>query len=104
MTLSPHVAKMTTVRILLFIVVAKNWCIHQCGVNNAFLHCDLHEEVFMIPPPGCIVDDGKVCKLNKSLYGLKQTSKQWFNKLSDTLISIGFVHSKVDTSLFTKST
>lgn len=57
----------------------------------------------MLPPPGyCKVGDKRVCKLNRSIYGLKQTSRQWFTKLSESLSTIAFVQSKADSSLFTK--
>jgi len=70
-------------------------------VNNVFLHGDLDEEIFLKPPPRYLEDgDTRVCKLNKSLYGLKQASRQWFAKLKVTLLSLKFRQSKSDYSLF----
>ncbi|XP_014493112.1 uncharacterized protein LOC106755465 [Vigna radiata var. radiata] len=59
----------------------------------------------MEPPPGLEVHkEGQVCRLTKSLYGLKQASRQWFEKLSTFLASISYTQSKSDHSLFTKET
>jgi len=94
---------MTTIRSLIVAAVKRQWPIYQMDVNNAFLHGDLHEDIYMKPPQGLNVDIGNiVCKLKKSLYGLKQAFRQWYARLSDTLRDIGFQHSKNDNSLFCK--
>lgn len=82
---------MTTVRCLLTAAVAKGWKLHQLGVSNAFLHGELIEEVYMSPPQGYKVPNKDlVCILKKSLYGLKQASRNWYSKLSQSLVKYGF--------------
>jgi len=101
-TFSP-IAKLITMRLLLVIATTKNWYLHQLDVDNAFLHGNFDKEVYMDPPPRLqIPKPGQVCRLTKSLYGLKQASRQWFAKLSSFLTSIGFIQFKYDYSLFTK--
>jgi hypothetical protein len=71
-TFSP-VIKQATVRLLFSIAVLQNWKIHQLDIHNAFLNGILTEEVYMKQPP-CFVDSSlpsDVCRLHKSLYGLK---------------------------------
>lgn len=96
------VVKMTTVRTLLEVVAAKDWAVHQMDVHIAFLHGDLDEEVYMQLPPGFRTDDkSQVCRLHKSLYGLRQAPRCWFSKLSTSLKDYDFTQSVADYYLFT---
>jgi hypothetical protein len=71
-TYSP-VAKMTTVRAIIAMATIKGWSLHQMDVKNVFLHGDLQEEVYMEQPPGYVDQThlNLVCRLKKTLYGLK---------------------------------
>ncbi|XP_070040732.1 uncharacterized protein [Nicotiana tomentosiformis] len=89
-TFSP-VIKLTTIKCLLALAIKRGWNVFQVDVNNAFLHGDLHEEVYIKIPPRLDVTFSSssillVCKLKKSLYGLR-----------------GYISSLNDYSLFTKS-
>ncbi|XP_019092315.1 PREDICTED: uncharacterized protein LOC109129131 [Camelina sativa] len=72
-------------------------------VKNAFLQGELEDEVYMRPPPGLedTIGPGKVFKLNKAIYGLKQSPRAWYHKLSTTLLKRGFRISEADHTLFT---
>lgn len=87
-----HVAKYTTIRVVLFIAVSRDWPIRQVDVNNAFLHGALKENVYMAQPSG-FTDPAfptHVCKLHKAIYGLKQAPRAWYTSLKDYLLLIGF--------------
>jgi hypothetical protein len=98
------VAKINTIRVLLSLAANLDWPLQQFDVKNAFLHGELEEEVYMDLPPGFTTasDVGKVCKLNKSLYGLKQSPRAWFGKFSQSMKNYGFKQSQADHTLFLK--
>jgi Reverse transcriptase (RNA-dependent DNA polymerase) len=98
------VAKINTVRILLSIVVNNSWSLHQMDVKNIFLQGTLEEEVYMTLPSGHKRENmsNLVCRLNKFIYGLKQSPRAWYGKLSQFLLSCNFKISWADTSLFIK--
>ena len=101
-TFSP-VAKFTTVRTLIALAAASGWHLKQLDINNAFLHGYLTEDIYMLPPPGYSkAKPGLVCKLRRSLYGLRQASREWNKELSSFLISQDYVQSSQDYSLFVK--
>ena len=70
------IAKWATIRTLFSLATQKGWKVHQMDVKTAFLNGDLNEKVFMSQPEGFVMkgQEHKVCKLVKSLYGLKQES------------------------------
>ncbi|KAL0556996.1 hypothetical protein IC582_005514 [Cucumis melo] len=100
-TFSP-VAKLNTVRVL-FVAVNKDRSLYQLDVKNAFLNGDLVEEVYMSPPPGFEAQFGQqVCKLQKSLYSLKQSPRTWFDIFTPFVKSQRYSQGHSDHTLFTK--
>jgi hypothetical protein len=71
-------------------------------VKTAFLNGELEEEIYMNHPDGFIAQgqEGKVCRLLKSLYDLKQAPKQWHEKFEKTLTSVGFAVNEADTCVY----
>ncbi|KAJ0530831.1 putative RNA-directed DNA polymerase [Helianthus annuus] len=87
---------------VLSLALAKSWKIHQLDVTNAFLHGNLEETVYMHQPIGFRHHDypDHVCLLKKSLYGVKQAPRAWYQRFTDFVTSQGFRQSKSDNSLF----
>ena len=92
------VAKLNSIRIPLSLAVNFNWPLYQLDIKNAFLNGELVEEVYIELPPRFFDDQGnkKVCKLNKSLYGLKQSPRAWFGRFSQVLRRYRYSQGYVD--------
>ena len=93
-------AKLTTLRLLVQIAVNYDFHIVQYDVKTAFLNAPIAEDIYVKPPPGYSNSD-YVWKLKKSLYGLKQSSKNWNDTLHEFLIENDFKNSEVDSCLYT---
>ncbi|KAJ9671309.1 hypothetical protein PVL29_025143 [Vitis rotundifolia] len=100
-TFSP-VAKIASVRLLLSLAAMCSWPLYQLDIKNAFLHGDLAEEVYMEQPPGFVAqgESGLVCRLRRSLYGLKQSPRAWFGRFSSVVQEFGMLRSTADHSVF----
>ncbi|KAI0993402.1 hypothetical protein K3495_g14782, partial [Podosphaera aphanis] len=92
-TYSPTL-RMDSLRILLAVATFNDWEIDQVDVKTAYLEGDLDEVIFMRSPEG--MKTTKYVRLNKSLYGLKQSGKAWYEKLDNRLTNIGFKKSDCD--------
>ena len=102
-TFSP-VAKFTSIRLILEIVANLDLELHQMDVKTAFLNGELDEEIYMEQPAGFVPDgqEDKVCRLLKSIYGLKQPSRQWYLRFHHEVISYGFVMIEEDHCIYVK--
>ena len=102
-TFSP-MAKMNTLRILVSCAANFSWKLHQLDVKNAFLHGDLQEEVYMEIPPGFGTSEtmGKVSRIKKSLYGLKQSPRAWFDRFKRVVCGMGYGQCNGDHTVFYK--
>ena len=105
-TFSPT-ANITSVRALMQIAAQNNLIVHQMDVKTAYLHAPIDTEIYIEQPEGFQVtlDTGEqlVCKLKKSLYGLKQSGRNWNRVLHEHLCNDGFVQNPVDHCVYKKN-
>jgi hypothetical protein len=89
-------------RIIMMLVAHYDLELHQMDVKTAFLNGNLQENVYMTQPEGFAVEGKEYmrCKLKKSIYGLKQVSRQWYIKFDEIIRSFGFSENKVDNCIF----
>ena len=103
-TFSP-VVRIESLRTLIALAVKNGLQLHQADVTTAFLNGQLEEEVYMKQPKG-FVQEGQehlVCKLKRSIYGLKQSSRCWNSTLDSYLKQMGFVQTESDPCIYRNS-
>jgi Reverse transcriptase (RNA-dependent DNA polymerase) len=95
---------MSTVRILLSVATNLGWDLYQMDVKNTFFQGIMEEEVYMTLPPGHknTSNPSLVCRLKKTIYGLKQSPRAWYANLSFSLLKNNFIKSTADSSMFIK--
>lgn len=96
------VIKFLIIRIIVTLAIHQEWDQQQLDVNNAFLNIECKESVYMSQLLGFARPyfPHKVCQLNKSLYGLRQSPRAWYEKLHNFLNFVGFRTSSSYSSLF----
>ena len=89
------VVRHTSIRVLLAFVALFDLELEQLDVKTAFLYGELEEEIYMRQPEGFVVPGKEqlVCRLNRSLYGLKQTPSQWYKRFDTFMIAQEYTHS-----------
>ena len=93
--------RMASLRTVIALSALKDYHLHSIDISCAFPNGDLEEEIYMQQPPGYEqMGSGIVCKLKKSLYGLKQAARQWNKKLHVTLVELGYRRMESDRSVY----
>ena len=97
--------KITTLRYLLGVVAANDLELEQMDVKTAFLHGDLHENIYMSHPTGFTATgrDHLLYRLKKSLYGLNQAPRMWYEKFDSHIRQLGYRRSNFDSYLYVKN-
>ena len=99
-------AKMTSVRAIMQIAAQYDLVVHQMDVKTAYLNAPIDCKIFLVQPEGYRVGDGNkilVWKLNKSIYGLKQSGKNWNDLIHKFYINNGFIRSAADPCVYFKT-
>jgi len=99
------VVKHNSIPILLSIVAMHDYEFEQLDVQTAFLHGELEEDIYMDQSEGFVVPEKEklVCRLKKSLYGLKQSLRQWYKRFDSFMLSHGFKRSDYDSCVYLKT-
>ena len=102
-TFSP-VSSKDSFRIIMALVAHYDLELHQMDVKTAFLNGNIDETIYMVQPENFESNDSKqlVCRLKRSIYGLKQASRQWYRKFDQVITSFGFKENTVDQCIYLK--
>ena len=89
---------------MITIATKYDWILHQIYVKSSFLNGELKEEIYLEQPEGFFKpgQEHLVCKLKKSLCGLKQNPRSWYTKIDNLSIQQGFQRSNSDPNLYVK--
>ena len=91
-----------TFRTVLAIAASRKVSIEQMDVKSAYLHSEIQEEIYLKQSEGFAKGNNLVCKLRKSIYGLRQAARNWYKKLHDFLLEKEMTKSANDSCLFTR--
>ncbi|RVW98913.1 Retrovirus-related Pol polyprotein from transposon TNT 1-94 [Vitis vinifera] len=102
-TFSP-VSSKDSFRIIMALVAHYDLELHQMDVKTVFLNGNIDETIYMVQPENFESNDSKqlVCRLKRSIYGLKQASRQWYRKFDQVITSFGFKENTVDQCIYLK--
>ncbi|KAH9801106.1 hypothetical protein KPL71_000900 [Citrus sinensis] len=86
------VVRLTTVKVVLAMCATFDLHLEQLDVKTVFLHGELKEEIYMLQPEGFAEtgNENLVCRLNKSLYNLKQAPRCWYKRFDSFIMSLGY--------------
>jgi hypothetical protein len=98
------ITKLTSIRVLMSLASTFDLEIEKMDMKTTFLHGDLEDEIYMKQPEGFVVKGKKylVCKIKRSLYGLKKSPRMWYQNFDTCILSLGFVRRKDDYYIYSK--
>ena len=90
--------------IIMVLVTHYDLELYQMDVKTVLLNGDIDETIYMVQPENFVLGDPQmmVCKLKKSIYGLKQASRQWYHKFHQVILSFGFEINMIDDCIYHK--
>jgi hypothetical protein len=93
------VVRWTTIRSVIALAARNSWQLQHLDVITAFLNGFLSEDIYMVIPPG-FPHVGRICKLIRALYGLRQASHAWYTRIDSFLQTLGLSRNKEDPNLY----